>query len=57
MRPTLYGSQHAVSAGHYLGAAAAFSILENGDNAIDAGCCAGMALAADPRQPAYATTI
>ena len=45
MRPTLYGSQHAVSAGHYLAAAAAFSILENGGNAIDAGCCAGMALA------------
>ena len=32
-------------AGHYLAAAAAFSILENGGNAIDAGCCAGMALA------------
>jgi gamma-glutamyltranspeptidase/glutathione hydrolase len=46
MRPTLYGSQHVVSAGHYLEAAAAFSILENGGNAIDAGCCAGMALAA-----------
>ena len=45
MRPTLYGSQHAVSAGHYLAAAAAFSILENGGNAVDAGCCAGMALA------------
>jgi len=45
MRPTLYGSRHAVSAGHYLAAAAGFSILENGGNAIDAGCCAGMALA------------
>jgi gamma-glutamyltranspeptidase/glutathione hydrolase len=45
VRPTLYGSQHAVSAGHYLAAAAAFSVLQNGGNAIDAGCCAGMALA------------
>ena len=45
MRPTLYGSRHAVSAGHYLASAAAFSILESGGNAIDAGCCAGIALA------------
>ena len=45
MRPALYGSRHAVSAGHYLASAAAFSILEAGGNAIDAGCCAGMALA------------
>ena len=45
MRPTLYGSRHAVSAGHYLAAAAGFSILEAGGTAIDAGCCAGMALA------------
>ena len=45
MRPTLYGSKHAVSAGHYLASAAAFLILEAGGNAIDAGCCAGMALA------------
>ena len=45
MRPTLYGSKHAVSAGHYLASAAAFSILEAGGNAIDAGCCAGIALA------------
>lgn len=44
-RPTLYGSRHAVSAGHYLAASAGFSILENGGNAIDAGCAAGMALA------------
>lgn len=45
MRPTLYGSRHAVSAGHYLAALAGLSILEAGGNAIDAGCCAGMALA------------
>src|SRR6185503_14713192 len=44
-RPTLYGSRHAVSAGHYLAAAAGFAILEAGGNAIDAGCAAGIALA------------
>lgn len=44
-RPTLYGSRHAVSAGHYLAAAAGFAILEGGGNAIDAGCAAGIALA------------
>ncbi len=43
-RPTLYGTRHAVSAGHYLAAAAGFSILEAGGNAVDAGCAAGMAL-------------
>jgi gamma-glutamyltranspeptidase/glutathione hydrolase len=45
MRPTLYGNRHAVSAGHYLAAAAGNTILDAGGNAIDAGCCAGMALA------------
>src|SRR5215211_5331373 len=44
-RPTLYGSRHAVSAGHYLAAAAGFAILEAGGNAIDAGCAAGIAIA------------
>ena len=43
-RPTLYGTQHAVSAGHYLASMAGFSILEAGGNAIDAGCAAGMSL-------------
>ena len=43
-RPTLYGGRHAVSAGHYLAAAAGFAILEAGGNAIDAGCAAGLAL-------------
>ncbi|MGA1837404.1 gamma-glutamyltransferase [Herbiconiux sp. 11R-BC] len=42
---TLHGSEHAVSSGHYLASAAAFAILEAGGNAVDAGCCAGMALA------------
>ena len=44
MRPTLYGSRHAVSAGHHLAAAAGFAVLEAGGNAIDAGCAAGIAL-------------
>ncbi len=44
MRPTLYGNRQAISAGHYLAAAAGHEILEAGGNAIDAGCCAGMAL-------------
>src|SRR6185437_17133370 len=44
-RPTIYGTRHAVSAGHYLAASAAFSILEAGGNAVDAGCAAGIALA------------
>ncbi|MFH1604787.1 MAG: gamma-glutamyltransferase [Pseudomonadota bacterium] len=44
-RPTLYGTRHAISAGHYLAAAAGFAILEAGGNAVDAGCAAGMALA------------
>src|SRR5690242_2490101 len=43
-RPPLYGTRHAVSAGHYLAAAAGFSVLEAGGNAIDAGCAAGIAL-------------
>ena len=43
-RPTLYGARHAVSAGHYLAAAAGFAVLEAGGNAVDAGCAAGMAL-------------
>jgi gamma-glutamyltranspeptidase / glutathione hydrolase len=43
-RPTLHGTRHAVSAGHYLAASAAFAILEAGGNAIDAGCAAGIAL-------------
>ena len=43
-RPTVYGTRHAVSAGHYLAAAAGFSILEAGGNAIDAGVAAGIAL-------------
>jgi gamma-glutamyltranspeptidase/glutathione hydrolase len=43
-RPTICGTRHAVSAGHYLAAAAGFAMLEAGGNAIDAGCAAGIAL-------------
>src|SRR3954467_9825333 len=43
-RPTIHGTRHAISAGHYLAAAAGFSILEAGGNAIDAGVAAGIAL-------------
>ncbi len=43
-RPTLYGTRHAVSAGHYLAASAGFAVLEAGGNAVDAGCAAGLAL-------------
>jgi gamma-glutamyltranspeptidase/glutathione hydrolase len=43
-RPTICGTTHAVSAGHYLAAAAGFSVLEGGGNAVDAACAAGIAL-------------
>ncbi len=43
-RPTLYGPRHAASAGHYLAATAAITVLEEGGNAVDAGCAAGIAL-------------
>jgi len=43
-RPTICGTRHAVSAGHYLAAAAGFSVLEGGGNAVDAACAAGLAL-------------
>src|SRR5271170_8454386 len=43
-RPTICGTRHAVSAGHYLATMAGFSILEAGGNAVDAGCAAGIAL-------------
>ena len=44
-RPTVYGTRHAVSAGHYLATAAGFAVLEAGGNAVDAGCAAGIAIA------------
>ncbi|MCH9669870.1 MAG: gamma-glutamyltransferase [Gammaproteobacteria bacterium] len=44
MRPEIQGTQHVVSTGHYYASQAAFQILEDGGNAIDAGVCAGIAL-------------
>jgi gamma-glutamyltranspeptidase/glutathione hydrolase len=43
-RPTITGSRHMISAGHYSAAHAGFQILEAGGNAIDAGVAAGMAV-------------
>jgi gamma-glutamyltranspeptidase/glutathione hydrolase len=43
--PTVQGTRHAVSSGHFLASSAGLAILEAGGNAVDAGCCAGMALA------------
>jgi gamma-glutamyltranspeptidase/glutathione hydrolase len=43
-RPSITGSRHMVSAGHYSAAHAAFQILEAGGNAIDAGVAAGITL-------------
>src|SRR5262249_36788384 len=43
-RPTIAGTRHAVSAGHYLAATAGFDILQAGGNAIDAGVAAGICL-------------
>src|SRR6185503_17677714 len=43
-RPTITGSRHMVSAGHYSAAHAGFQILEAGGNAIDAGVAAGIAV-------------
>lgn len=44
LRPTIVGSRHVVSSGHYLAAHAAFQVLENGGNAVDAGVTAGLVL-------------
>ena len=44
MRPEIQGTKHVVSTGHPFASQAAFQILENGGNAIDAGVCAGIAL-------------
>jgi gamma-glutamyltranspeptidase / glutathione hydrolase len=43
-RARVMGHRHAVSAGHYLAAQAAFQVLEGGGNAIDAGVAGGIAL-------------
>ncbi|MCK1540531.1 gamma-glutamyltransferase [Bradyrhizobium sp. 179] len=44
MRPTIAGTSHVVSAGHYLAAQSALQIIESGGNAIDAGVAAGLVL-------------
>ena len=43
-RPVIMATRHAVSTGHYLATQAAFSVLEAGGNAIDAGVSAGIVL-------------
>ncbi len=42
-RPLLMGTRHMAVAGHHMAAQAAFTILEAGGNAIDAGVAAGLA--------------
>src|SRR2546430_11499468 len=44
LRPTLMGSRHAVSTGHYLATLAAMRVLDAGGNAVDAGVTAAIAL-------------
>ena len=44
LRPLVMGTRHMAVAGHYLAAHAAFTILEAGGNAIDAGVAGGIAL-------------
>lgn len=43
-RPPFLGRQNMVSAGHYLAAGAAYRVLEDGGNAIDAGVASGIVL-------------
>jgi len=43
-RPTVSGSTHMVTAGHYLATASGYRILEQGGNATDAGVAAGITL-------------
>ena len=44
LRPMLMGTRHMAVAGHYGAAHAAFTVLEAGGNAVDAGVAAGIAL-------------
>jgi gamma-glutamyltranspeptidase / glutathione hydrolase len=44
LRPVLMGTRHMAVAGHYGAAHAAFTMLEAGGNAVDAGVAAGIAL-------------
>ena len=45
MRPALAGTNHVISAGHYLATQVGMDILQAGGNAVDAGVAAGIALA------------
>ena len=45
MRPCIMGTTHMVAAGHYAATMAAYTVLEEGGNAVDAGVTAGIALA------------
>ena len=42
--PTTIGHQHVVASGHELATFAAFEVLENGGNAVDAGVAAILSL-------------
>jgi gamma-glutamyltranspeptidase/glutathione hydrolase len=44
LRPTIAGTKHVASAGHYLAAHSALQILEADGNAIDAGVAAGLVM-------------
>lgn len=44
LRPTIQGTRHVVSSGHYLASQAAFEVLQAGGNAVDAGVAAGLVI-------------
>ena len=44
LRPTVTGTRHMISAGHFLGAEAGFEVLEAGGNAFDAAVAGGLVL-------------
>ena len=43
-RPSIMGTKHAISSGHYLATSAGYRILEQGGNAIDAGVASGIVI-------------
>ena len=53
-RPPIMGSTHMVSSGHYLAAAAVYSILVQGGNAVAAGVASGIVITVTlPRAPSF----